>query len=419
MNDATEREFTAWLSEGPDRGPDGLLEQAFTISRGTRQRPAWLVVLRGKAVTYPRDTFLGRMAVVTSQRVALFVVIGLVVMAALAVLAAGGLTRPHPDPLAFIRNGDLYLAASDGSGERKIASHSSDGSQYADLRWSPDHRYLAAEMDANDGSAELVILSRDGQQVGSFHGGSLMAFSWRPDGERIAVLSNDQPDMIALLGTDGRSAGTLALPAGFRLGAKSWVGGFTWSADGRWIAVTGCLGTCNPKADTNVVLLATDGSGYRQLTDGPRGDAWLAWSPDGRLATYRMCAGSTSTCLPGLSVLTPAGAERDLGRPNGLQVGWLAWSADGSRLATVAGPVGSVVDRLMVISPADGSSALIAGTFAEVFSVDWSADGRTLIFNARAVGDSTGSIWTVDASGGGEPRLLVRDVDTFDSDGRP
>lgn len=419
MNDATEREFTAWLSEGPDRGPDGLLEQAFTISRGTRQRPAWLVVLRGKAVTYPRDTFLGRMAVVTSQRVALFVVIGLVVMAALAVLAAGGLTRPHPNPLAFIRNGDLYLAGSDGSGERKIVSHRSDGSQYADLRWSPDHRFLAAEIEAKDGSADLVIFSPDGREVGRFHGRSLMPFSWSPDSERIAVPSNDQSETIDLVRQDGQSAGTLALPAGFRVGAKSWVGGFTWSADGRWIAVTGCLSTCNPKADTNVVLLATDGSGYRQLTDGSRGDAWLAWSPEGRLAAYRMCAESTSTCLSGLSVLTPDGAERDLGRPVGLQVGWLAWSADGSRLAVVAGPVGSVVDRLMVISPADGSNVLMAGAFAEVFSVDWSADGRMLIFNARSGADSTDSIWAVDASGGGEPRLLVRDVDTFDSDGRP
>lgn len=418
MNDAAEREFATWLGEGPDRGPDGLLEQAFAVTRQTRQRPEWLVALRGTAIADRSGPFHRYLAVATPQRIAPLVVIGLLVMAAAAALSAGRLTRPQPNPLAFIRDGDLYLSASDGSGERRIASHSANGSKYADLRWSPDHRYVAAEMDADDGSAKLEILSPDGQVVSSFQGRSLMAFSWRPDSERIAVLANDQSATIALLGTDGRRAGALDLPAGFQLGAKSWVGGFTWSADGRWIAVTGCLSTCNPKADTSVVLLATDGSGYRQLTDGPRGDSSLAWSPDGRLVTYRTCAGS-STCLPGLSVLTPDGAERDLGRPNDLQVGWLAWSPDGSKLSAVAGPVGSLVDRLMVVSPADGSDTLIVGKFVEVFSVDWSADGRTLIFNARSAGESTGSIWTVDASGVSEPRLLVRGADTFDSDGGP
>jgi len=419
MSDATEREFAAWISEGPDRGPDWLLDQAFTISRDAAQRPAWLVVLRGTTIPCPGGRFLDRIGFPTPQQVALFVVIGLLAMAAVAAVAVGGLTRPDPNPLAFIRSGDLYLAAADGSGQRQIASQRSDGSRYADLRWSPDHSHLAAEMDTNDGSAELVILSPDSRQVGSYVDRSPMAFSWSPDSQRIAVFSNDRLGTIALIGRDGRAAGALALPVGFRLGAASWVGGFTWSPDGRWIAVTGCLSPCNPKADTNVVLLATDGSGYRQLTEGQRGDAWLAWSPDGRLATYRTCAGTTSTCLPGVSVLTPDGKERDLGRRNDLQVGWLSWSPDDSELATVSGPVGSVVDRLTVISPADGSAINLAGTFAEVFAVDWSVDGRTLVFNASSIADPTVSIWAVDANGGGEPRQLVRDVDTFDSDGRP
>lgn len=219
--------------------------------------------------------------------------------------------------------GDLYLIAADGSGERRLTnSPSREGSP----RWSRDGREVFFDAGTRDSvilkgvdiatGAERTVarlagfggsLSPGGQDVvrtvGSFTGGRLVASlldgtgqrfltdtsgaafnpAWSPDGRQVAYsrLAPDRSISVWVVAADGSGARpvTHLAPTEGRAQVPSW------SPDGRRLAVqVGRPGGRAGNAHVAIVDLATG-----TLTPlAPHEGAWLdetpTWFPDGRIA---------------------------------------------------------------------------------------------------------------------------------------
>ena len=87
MNDWNERAISAWLAEGPERGPAEGLQRALATTRSVRQRPPWLAT-----EAWPPLTVAG-----LPQRSLLIALAGiLLVVSMLGLMIAGGAPRAIP-----------------------------------------------------------------------------------------------------------------------------------------------------------------------------------------------------------------------------------------------------------------------------------------------------------------------------------
>ena len=81
----------------------------------------------------------------------LLVVAGLVLALAALAMAPGSTPLPTGPPrLVFVRDGDLFVSAVDGTGATRISGGGADASTlgYLTAQWSPDMRHIAAVRDA-------------------------------------------------------------------------------------------------------------------------------------------------------------------------------------------------------------------------------------------------------------------------------
>ncbi len=217
------------------------------------------------------------------------------------------------------------------------------------------------------------------------------------------------------------------------------------SPDGRWIAFRGeRLDALEGHAEGRICLVAADGSGFRQITNGPHDDDQPRWSPDGRTLTFRsdraaagrhqlyaLDAGAIGEARP-LPVV-PGVAEQH------------AWSHDGSRiLVVVAGleaeqsdAVGSgtvaadeglprwipdvessdrVDDtrrRLYVLLVATGAVELAARDDLNVWEATWCGDDRIAAIVSDEPGESAwyrSRVSMIDPAAGTDRSLLASDV---------
>ena len=314
-HDDLDRELVSWFSEDAARRmPAGLLGAVATESVGRRQQPGWLVALRGESMgaVLPGSTRTRRLALA-------------VVVAALAALLAIVIAGQHRDPLhtgmlAFIRNGDVYLAEPDGSDARVVLHQ--DGFAFSTVAWSPNGARLAID----GGSGVVVLDSSTGKAT--FVGGSNPV--WSPDGRELAVLEPG-PGGAGLQIVDAASLSTRAV---WPFGA---IGGLAWSPNGQWIAATGGEGA---KSIVRIDLV----SGEVVQIEGPSGhlDAAreISWSPDSlRVAFVRYGGSSGPDCGDVLScrvdvVMADAdGTHGVLVNSAPGQADLPSWSPDGQWLA--------------------------------------------------------------------------------------
>jgi WD40-like Beta Propeller Repeat len=276
--------------------------------------------------------------------------------------------RPSPNGTASVKRwfqdarGRITVNASDGS---IAAVDPSGGVPDARLRmpglpsgWLVPHDWSA------DGSALLLSLPRDTSCPRGQH---------CRNGDGLAVLTDD--------GRLTRLPGTKFLDWG------------SLDPDGTTV-VYQHLGGLN---EMNV-----DGTGNRVVAAGgpirnhvPHRPTLLdpAWSPGGdSIAFFELDEGGRTS----ISVMDPDGADRHvlvpLPRRRYTEVGWLAWSPDGSRLAFALNTCKTCA-RLWVVN-ADGTALHRISTPGDAVSPVWSPDGTRLAF----IGRSGGAIVEADGS---------------------
>jgi Tol biopolymer transport system component len=168
---------------------------------------------------------------------------------------------------AFIRDGDVWTAAADGTDIRNVTSFPLGGASSA--AWSPDGRWLAVSaahgvwLMRPDGSDRRGLVFDPSRAIGSV--------TWAPDAGRLAVetyssTATTQDVAIYLLNADGSTA--------VRVDSAS---GPSWSPDGRYLAVGHVIPSSGGGYEIgNLELMNSDGSGRHELPATTNGN-WAIW----------------------------------------------------------------------------------------------------------------------------------------------
>jgi Tol biopolymer transport system component len=139
------------------------------------------------------------------------------------------------------------------------------------------------------------------------------------------------------------------------------------SPDGQWIAFT------NEDLPQHLHLVRADGSGYRQLTDGPDRNRQASWSPDGRRLVFQTSRGDSPLAVIG------ADGSGWQSVPVSSSVSEPQWSPDGETITffdTERG--GGLLDlRAGLAAPAERSLPEIEPGLL-FWPLSWSPDGRLL-----------------------------------------
>ncbi|MBN1146458.1 MAG: S9 family peptidase [Anaerolineales bacterium] len=261
---------------------------------------------------------------------------------------------------------ELYLDRS--APDRQISA--GQGGKFAP-RYSPDGGRLAYVVDI-DGGEELDLCVYDfaaGKHTNLTAGepGALQPnFSWSPDGEQLAFLSNRSGHFDTYIMPAGGGAARLVLG----LPNPDW--DVDWSPDGRWLAVTSEA----QGQDYAIFIVPVEGGEPRRIGDqsGLINAREADWSPDSKRIAF--CS-------------NPAG-EYDIGvyEVESGQVAWLTsgqgekesprWSPDGERLAYIHSQ--GEVTSLALLDLVSGASQAYQVESGVHYALRFTADGERLLF---------------------------------------
>ncbi len=387
--DRFDRELAAWLdTEASITAPVGLHAMVIERARVARQRPGWLVAVRGETIGLRRVPGLDRRSLVALAVLALLA-------ASWALVGSGVLHQRRSGPfggvgtIAFTRGPDdahsqLFVACADLSNVRPIAAREGRSSGWPS--WSPDGRRIAfnANFDDPDTSDntdvwDIYTIDVDSGAVSKLtrsvglegdpaysDDGRLIAFdSTEPGREGIWVMNAD--------GSGQRRIASTPLP-----GARSDYGP-TFSPDGARIAFTRVV----DDRTSRIYVVNVDGTHLTPLTPAYILPSKADWSPDG--ATILFDAADAShpfqtlyTVRPdgtGLAALTLPGRQGDLSSGYSDPV----WSPDGSDILLAHGLIDGTLPPvklgLAVMRPSDGDVMALSNGDGAEHVPDWSAFG--------------------------------------------
>jgi Tol biopolymer transport system component len=308
--------------------------------------------------------------------------------------------RPEPRPapaasgtLAYVLDGDVYVADADGSNAVKIADGRSSedcygwgGEYWAEgPMWSPDGRYLAYRRytdcggDENTSPQDVVISDAEGNVVTTFPADG-WHIGWSPDSTRVAVW-DVVFETIGVYGLDGARQTQLTMPAEHG-GSGDWDP--VWMPDG-------------------TSLMVPNGSRIELPLDGgaPRPLPWdrAAYSLDGSQVAY----------IDGPSLIV---ARSDGSEPHEVFGDWAwdpTWSPTGDRIAFTSYGRDSRSHELRVVDVETGSVTLLSRSErgSSLRIVGFSPEGDRILFS-RIEDDGAGesSLWSIGVDGS-DARLLV------------
>ena len=300
--------------------------------------------------------------------------------------------RPAPAPagtLAYIFDGDVYVADQDGSNVVKIADGLSDadcestgtGESYGSEgpMWSPDGRYLAfRSWDCSDpeSGGGGVISDAEGNVVARFPREG-WEIDWSPDSTRVVVWDVTF-ETIGVYGLDGARQAQLTMPPEW---SPSGDHDPKWMPDGASVRVENWV-------------LPLDGSTPRQWPLF-RGDPYATYSPDGSLVAYD---GRVA-----LMVVRSDGSDaREVLDDGSSGVTWgHAWSPAGDRIAFA-----SSSGELGVVDIATGTVTRLIERErgVDLQAIGFSPRGDRVLF--RKDEGNASSLWSVGADGS-DARLVV------------
>jgi dipeptidyl aminopeptidase/acylaminoacyl peptidase len=466
-----------------DRSPkDGFETRVTTLVRSYTEPAAKridpVLMARTAMASTARGGVLGKLLPVRrDRRVAWLLLLGAIVVTIAALAVAVGsrsslfVHAPDgPARIVFVRDGDLFVAEIDGSGQRLIASGDAGDNKlgYLTAAWSPDTRHIAAVRDVGGPflTPSVDLMTADGALVRTvaLEPGCGPSITWGPDSSEVAIATcpADVPrdtikpvdSRIGLLiaGLDAAADREIALPPEWRSVATArrevWIRPdlwARWSPDGQWIAVPASVA-----GQGGQYLVAADGSGTRPIEKFTRGlirVGFLDWSPDGRgLAT----SGDSVGCVEGVCLgIVPfeGGPVSTVTHPLRGNPKWPEFSPDGGRVAVLGGmqdfTAEPQVDETNTLYSYDLATAhfteltsggrslvldatraatptgSVTGELVEGGSVAWTPDGGKLLFLVPEDGASPASwvLRAIDAAGESESTVLVRGVQAFDIGG--
>jgi WD40 repeat protein len=307
----------------------------------------------------------------------------------------------QPDP----RGWEWYYLS--GLCHQEILTIQADNNELWSVAWSPDGRRLATG--GSDGALKLWDATT-GQHLSSFpvHDGAVRCVAWSPDGRWLASSGEDRT--ITIRDLDNGSSRVLDR-------GEDLTPSLAWSADGKRLAsgtLDGLVRIWDPlignatqtlAADNPVNAVCWNGDGSRIFACGPRGIA-LAWdsstgselwksnrryqiellaaacSPDGR----ELVTGGVQNAVNFLNATTGEALASLFDNQNAILA--LAWSADGTRLASATRGDGRIAIR-----DARAGGAIIRefrGHLGSVRSIAWQPGGTRI---ASASTDGTVRIW--------------------------
>ncbi len=315
-------------------------------------------------------------------------------------VAARSTTMPK---IAFTRSCDLFVMNTDGSDKRRLPSGPGEDGCATRPVWSPDGSRIAFVRNYDDPSGrdrefpgEIYVVRGDGTGLHRLTGRIIDVSEpeWSPDGRAIAFESRQLPARVKIVNLDGTSPRVV----GPNL---EWPAEPAWSPDGRRIAVVHRVrpDVIRPPL-TSIYVFSPDGRTVRRLTKERRGNLGApTWSSDGsKLAfTFFKCANAGSCRADVRLVERGGGADRRLILLPASEVGHLAWSPNGRRIAAAGGLEGIWTLRLGEARP-----ERLTHNYADEDPV-WSPDGRTVAFTRRDFnyGGERDTIFATGADGSG------------------
>ncbi|MEY2474746.1 MAG: TolB protein [Actinomycetota bacterium] len=336
--------------------------------------------------------------------------------------------------LAFERDGDIWTANGDGTGQVRLTTDPGQDDQPA---WSPDGRQIAfiSNRPLGSGAPFLYVMDADGSDQHQVGAEIAWTPSWSPDGR--LVYQEAPGGKLHVINADGTGLLTLTNGPGHDFHPS-------WSPDGSRIAFTS-----DRDGEHQIYAVDADGSDQTRLTTTTGYATQPDWSPDGSRLAFSRGSGTHTMHADGSGqvplVAAPANSPGNGPKwsPDGTRFAVTAWvdavghidvmRADGTRRSTVLTdatspswqPVTPATGRLVFHSPASGRPALYTSNadgsdtqplFAqpedalEVYPA-WSPDGSKVAFLSTR-GNQELLLWVANADGtdareiGGDPGLV-------------